>query len=352
MIDCYYNNDQLTNNLHSYQTDNTTYSINMYNINNDNVNTQQPSTKFNYKQYSILLIPMVVFILCITIIYTYSNILSHKVIFNNNKALYDYGLPNSVDEVSELSGLLNQYFTDNNNDNISIKIQLISLYILIFITKQTFSIPGSAILNILSGCTLPLYISFPLVSLLTTIGATCCYIMSKLLGDTLATTLFNSTRLYNIRYNIEQSKNSNNLFYYLLSLRLLPFSPQFLLNIVSPICNIPLIYFIITCFIGLMPYCYITTSAGNIIAKIALSNNNDQTMSFSDIFDTPTILKLLLLAILSLLPVIYHSVIKNNTKQQENVSMYNNDIPPANNINSPLLSSIQYRKFSNSDKIQ
>ena len=60
-------------------------------------------------------------------------------------------------------------------------------YVLVLFTsaylfKQTFAIPGSVFLNLLSGAIFGLGFGFPLVCVLTAFGATFCYLLAKFAG--------------------------------------------------------------------------------------------------------------------------------------------------------------------------
>ncbi|RHY53199.1 hypothetical protein DYB38_008563 [Aphanomyces astaci] len=44
----------------------------------------------------------------------------------------------------------------------------------VFFIKQTFAIPGSALLNVIAGVLLPIHIAFPLVCVLTTVRPSVC----------------------------------------------------------------------------------------------------------------------------------------------------------------------------------
>lgn len=72
-------------------------------------------------------------------------------------------------------------------------------------------------------------------------------------------------------------------------------TPNWFLNIASPIVNIPLLPFAISIFVGLMPYHFICSRAGSIISSIE---------SMDDIFSWSVILQLLFLAALSVVPII------------------------------------------------
>lgn len=160
------------------------------------------------------------------------------------------------------------------------------------IRKQTFSIPGSALLNIAAGVMFRMYIAFPLICILATMGASCCFIISRQLSRRFVTKCF-PDKLKTMEETI--MKHRDNLIFYLIFLRLVPMTPNWFLNIASPIVNIPLLPFAISIFVGLMPYHFICSRAGSIISSIE---------SMDDIFSWSVILQLLFLAALSVVPII------------------------------------------------
>jgi uncharacterized membrane protein YdjX (TVP38/TMEM64 family) len=95
---------------------------------------------------------------------------------------------------------------------------------------------------------------------------------------------------------ITLAREEKRLLYALLSLRIFPFSPNWLLNIASPYLNIPLVLFAPAVFFGLMPYNFVTTKAGSMLADIR---------SPTDIFDSRTLMSFLALAGLMLIPAVH-----------------------------------------------
>jgi hypothetical protein len=100
---------------------------------------------------------------------------------------------------------------------------------------------------------------------------------------------------------------------YLISLRIFPFTPNFLLNLVSPIIGIPFFHFllsvlfgnsdvIIACllltFVGLLPYNLITTKAGGLLGSLS---------SLHAVFDKTNIAQLAMLALVAAIPTLFRS---------------------------------------------
>ena len=88
-------------------------------------------------------------------------------------------------------------------------------------------------------------------------------------------------------------KNSSRLPYFLLSLRLLPISPNWAVNMCCGVLNVPITTFFITVLIGLMPYNYICVTTGVLLSKLN---------SINDIFTWTTMLQLTGVAAMATLP--------------------------------------------------
>lgn len=101
-------------------------------------------------------------------------------------------------------------------------------------------------------------------------------------------------------------KNQGELLYYLIFLRLVPMTPNWFLNLASPVLNIPILKFIISIFIGLMPYHFICVRAGSILSQL---------QSVDDIFNLGVMIQLLLLSFLSVLPIIIKKKIIKSKNQ-------------------------------------
>lgn len=121
--------------------------------------------------------------------------------------------------------------------------------------KQTFSIPGSVILNLIAGRIYSTYFAFPLVCTLTMIGASSCYILSKTTAKR-ALMLCCSERIKSTGKSMEAHRSD--MLWYMTFLRLIPMSPNWLINVTAPIVGVPFGIFAASVFIGLMPYNFST----------------------------------------------------------------------------------------------
>ncbi|CAI5700823.1 hypothetical protein KXD40_008762 [Peronospora effusa] len=176
----------------------------------------------------------------------------------------------------------------------------------IYVLKQTFAIPGSALLNVFAGAILPLQVAFPLVSALTACGASCCYLLSKnLASDEIVMSISERLlpgKLRTLRLKIEDARAQGQLFFLLLFLRVFPLTPNWFLNMASPWLQVPLKLFAPSVAVGLLPYNFITVNAGAMLSSLR---------STSDLMDPQTLGLLVLLAGGMLIPVLFKKKIKD-----------------------------------------
>jgi len=198
---------------------------------------------------------------------------------------FEFKLPKDIEDIVQMREKLSTLLQSN-------WFSVLLFFSSLFILKQTFSIPGSALMNILAGNLFGFNFGLPLVCLLTATGASCCYWLSYAFGRSIIRKFF-PHRVMVLSKAITSHKED--LFYYLLFLRLVPFTPNWLLNVVSPVVDVPFFKFFFSIFFGLIPYNFVTVSAGSILSNLK---------SAQDVFDIGTLLKIFVIAIASLIPVI------------------------------------------------
>lgn len=156
-------------------------------------------------------------------------------------------------------------------------------------------------MNLLAGDLFGFWKGFPLVCFLTAAGASCNYWISNMLGATTIRYFF-PQKVKSLTEAIQ--RNRENLFFYLLFIRMVPFTPNWLLNMVSPILNIPFHLFFFSILFGknvyslisgLMPYNFVCVQAGSLLSELT---------SLDSIFDFWTLSKLFLIALASLIPIL------------------------------------------------
>lgn len=74
-------------------------------------------------------------------------------------------------------------------------------------------------------------------------------------------------------FPIQVDNNQERLPYFLLSLRLVPVSPNWFINVTSPILGIHIKTFAATAFLGLMPYNFMCVKAGSVLSELISVND-------------------------------------------------------------------------------
>ncbi|KAL1021745.1 hypothetical protein UPYG_G00017450 [Umbra pygmaea] len=197
----------------------------------------------------------------------------------------DYRLkfPSDLEELRDLAELLQFYKREHTG-------YVVVLYCSAYLYKQSFAIPGSSFLNMLAGALFGPWHGLVLACLLTTTGSTFCYLLSAAFGKSYVIRLF-PEKVDMLQKKVEENRSS--LFFFLLFLRFFPMTPNWFLNVTSPILNIPLPMFFFSVLIGLIPYNFICVRTGSILSEIS---------SLDDIFSWSTLLQLLAIACAALLP--------------------------------------------------
>lgn len=210
----------------------------------------------------------------------------------NNTQKGDLKFPTSLEDLQSVANLLMVYKEEHF-------LYVLVLFCSAYIYKQTFAIPGSVFMNLLAGALFGVWKSFPLVCLLTATGATCCYNLSKYFGKQYVIKYF-PDKIKFMQEKVEE--NYDSLFFFLLFLRFFPMSPNWFLNLASPILNIPVYMFFFSVFIGLMPYNFICVQTGSMLSQIT---------SMEDVFTTATFIKLAGIALVALVPSFIMKKLKN-----------------------------------------
>ncbi|CAH1249272.1 TMEM41A [Branchiostoma lanceolatum] len=122
--------------------------------------------------------------------------------------------------------------------------------------------------------------------------------------------LFCSAYLYKQTWAIPGSvflveENLPSLFFLLLFLRLFPMTPNWFLNISSPIVGVPIWQFFFSVLIGLMPYNFVCVQTGGILSTIK---------SIDDVFSAKILMQMLGAAMVALLPGIFLKLYKPKLK--------------------------------------
>uniref|UniRef100_A0A673TTC9 VTT domain-containing protein n=1 Tax=Suricata suricatta TaxID=37032 RepID=A0A673TTC9_SURSU len=175
--------------------------------------------------------------------------------------------------------------------------------------------PGDWRPNILAGALFGPWLGLLLCCVLTSVGATCCYLLSSIFGKQLVASYF-PDKVSLLQRKVEENRNS--LFFFLLFLRLFPMTPNWFLNLSAPILNIPIVHFFFSVLIGLIPYNFICVQTGSILSTLT---------SLDALFSWETVFKLLAIALVALVP---GTLIKKFSQKD----LHLNEISNTNHLNS------------------
>nr|XP_054752846.1 transmembrane protein 41A-like [Lytechinus pictus] len=195
----------------------------------------------------------------------------------------ELNFPSNLEQLKSVVDILQEYKSDNVG-------YILLLFSSAYIYKQTFAIPGSVFMNLLGGALFGPWLAFPMCCVLSAFGATLCYLLSHFFGRALILK-YAAERVKPLQKMVQD--NLESLFFFLLFLRLFPMSPNWFLNMASPILDVPFIQFFFSVFIGLMPYNFICVQTGSLLSEIT---------SVRDVLTTTTMLKLAAMAVVALVP--------------------------------------------------
>lgn len=146
-----------------------------------------------------------------------------------------------------------------------------------YVFMQTFSIPGSTFCSILGGFMWPWYQALPLICMCSGTGATMCYLMSQIVGKPLVRRFAPAKAA---EWKAKVDENKDDLFNYILFLRITPFLPNWFINLVGPLVGVPLSPFFWGSVIGVAPLSMLAVQAGQTLYTLTSSRD---TMTYKSI---------------------------------------------------------------------
>lgn len=176
---------------------------------------------------------------------------------------------------------------------------VVFIYIAFYIVAVTFSFPGALFITVTGGFLFGPYLGTLYVVISATIGASLLFLAVRTsLGDWLASKA--SGWVAKLEKGFQE-----NAFSYLLTLRLIPAFPFFIVNVVPALLEMRLAPYALATFIGIIPGAFVYASLGNGLVAII---DTGKTPDFGIIFNPEIFLPLLGLAILSIVPTIYKKI--------------------------------------------
>lgn len=141
-------------------------------------------------------------------------------------------------------------------------LQSIIIFFVVYVLTTSFSIPGASILSLLAGAIFGLLLGSFLVIFAATIGATIAFWLARyLLGNTIQERY--ADKLKTINTGVEKDGA-----FYLLTLRLLPIFPFFIINVLMGLTPIRTITYVVTSFFGMLAGTIIFVNVGTQLANL------------------------------------------------------------------------------------
>ncbi|GEM75449.1 TVP38/TMEM64 family protein [Vibrio sagamiensis] len=137
-----------------------------------------------------------------------------------------------------------------------------SLYFLFYILITALSVPGAAVVTLLGAALFGFWWSVFLVSFASSIGASIAFLSSRYLLREWVESKFND-KLKVINEGVTKDGAS-----YLLTLRLIPLFPFFLINLLMGLTNMPLGRFYLFSQLGMLPGTMVYLNAGTQLSEI------------------------------------------------------------------------------------
>ena len=164
------------------------------------------------------------------------------------------------------------------------------LYVAVYVLQTAFSLPGGALMTLTGGFLFGSVLGTIFVNIGATTGATLAFLAARyVLRDWVE-------KKFGHRIEPIQAGFVQNAFSYLLTLRLIPAFPFFLVNLVSGLTRMPLGTYVIGTSIGIIPGSFVYAFAGRQLGSIN---------SLAEIASPPVLMAFTFLGLLALVPVLH-----------------------------------------------
>ncbi|KAF9138414.1 hypothetical protein BGX30_009198 [Mortierella sp. GBA39] len=219
----------------------------------------------------------------------------------------DMHFPHSLEDLEALRKILSVYMDKHYY-------RVLFGFLTIYLYLQTFSVPGSMWLSILGGALFKFWVALIMVSLASAIGATNCYLLSRMFFSKLVKRKFGDRME---KWNTQLERHRNNLMSYIILLRLAPFPPNWFVNICSPHLNVPLWpEFFLGTLIGVSAPSVVHVQAGMVLEKLVEDHS-----SGVDVFTLKNFLMLGAVALLAALPVLIRWVLARHEAKKVGIDV-------------------------------
>lgn len=176
----------------------------------------------------------------------------------------------------------------------------VALFGLVYALAVAFSVPGALILTLSGGFLFGTWLGGAVIVVSATVGAVAIFLAARsAFGDVLRRRAGRG-----VLAKVEEGVREN-AFSYVLTLRLLPIFPFWLVNIAVALVDIPLRTYALATFLGVIPGTLVYASLG---AGLGSLFDREQAPDLSVIFEPQILIPLVGLALLSLLPVVFRAL--------------------------------------------
>ena len=165
-----------------------------------------------------------------------------------------------------------------------------ALFILLYCLQTAFSLPGAAIFTVAGGFLFGSFVGTLYVNIAATSGATLAFLAARYLLRDWVEGKFGD------RLGPIQEGFARNAFSYLITLRLIPVFPFFLVNLVSGLTRIRLGAYVLATSVGIIPGSFVYANAGRQLGTIN---------SLGEIASPRVLGAFALLGLLALVPILY-----------------------------------------------
>ncbi len=166
----------------------------------------------------------------------------------------------------------------------------------VYVAAVTFSLPGSSILTMSAGFLFGVYLGTAMAVVAATIGATFLFLIARSsFGELLRGRTVGVLQTFKDGFQ-------KNAFNYLLSLRLVPLFPFWLVDLAAAFLDVPPRTFVVGTFLGIIPGAAVYASLGNGLGEIL---DQGRKPDLGILFSSNILIPLLALAALSLVPIGY-----------------------------------------------
>ncbi|KAL1505578.1 hypothetical protein ABEB36_005112 [Hypothenemus hampei] len=194
-------------------------------------------------------------------------------------------IPWNIEDAKNLGIVLNRYKGDHYY-------HVMGGLFLFYIFLQTFAIPGSIFLSILSGYLFPFYVALILVCTCSMSGASLCFCLSQFLGRRLVLKYFPERAS---KWKLQVDKHRDDLFNYMVFLRVTPIVPNWFINISSPVIGVPLVPFALGTFIGVAPPSFFAIQGGQTLHQMTIEDTA---------FNLNAVIWLMVFGVISIIPIL------------------------------------------------